>query len=98
MDQVVAPVIDSSVSASTWCPRAFNETRQSAREPTDIMHELSNLIPDHEPSQIILSASGELALRSFDPKQEDAAKCLSGTLLLPPHAPLTCRPPSNTTQ
>jgi len=23
----VAPVIDSSVSASTWCPRAFNETR-----------------------------------------------------------------------
>ncbi len=62
------------------------------------MHELSNLIRDHEPSQIILSATGEFAMRSFDPKQEDEAKWLSGTLLLPRDALMQCRQASNTSE
>ena len=98
MDQAVAPVIDSAVSASTWCPRAFTETRQSAREPTDIKHELSHLIRDREPSQIILSATGEFSMRSLDPKQEDEANWLSGTLLLPRDALMQCRQAGNTSE
>ncbi len=62
------------------------------------MHELSHLIRDREPSQIILSATGEFAMRSFDPKQEDEANWLNGTLLLPRDALMQCRQVGNTSE
>ena len=76
----------------------LNPTNSSARESTDIMHELSHLIRDHEPSQIILSATGEFAMSSFDPKQEDEANWLSGTLLLPRDALMQCRDAGKTSE
>jgi Zn-dependent peptidase ImmA (M78 family) len=61
----------------------LNPTNSAARESTDIMHELSHLLRNHEPSQIILSSTGNFAMRSFDAKQEDEANWLGGALLLP---------------
>ena len=56
------------------------------------------MIRDHEPSQIILSATGEFAMRSFDPKQEDEANWLSGALLLPRDALMQCREAGKTSE
>jgi Zn-dependent peptidase ImmA (M78 family) len=47
------------------------------------MHELSHLIIGHEPSRVLLSVDGTLALRSYNQDQEDEASWLAGCLLLP---------------
>ena len=47
------------------------------------MHELSHVILDHEPTQLILSEAADVAMRSFDAKQEDEANWLGWTMLLP---------------
>lgn len=69
----------------------YNSGNSSGRQSSDIMHELSHVILGHEPSQVILSGDGQLAMRSFDSKQEDEANWLSWTLLLPRAALMHCR-------
>jgi hypothetical protein len=61
----------------------YNGQNSSGRQSSDIMHELSHIILDHDPSQIILSTDGMIGMRSFDAKQEDEANWLGWTLLLP---------------
>ena len=68
----------------------FNGSNSSGRQSSDIMHELSHVILNHEPSQVILSVDGQLAMRTFDPKQEDEANWLGWTLLLPRPALMHC--------
>jgi hypothetical protein len=68
----------------------FNGSNSLGRQSSDIMHELSHVILNHEPSQVILSVNGQLAMRTFDPKQEDEANWLGWTLLLPRPALMHC--------
>lgn len=68
----------------------YNGRNSKGRQSSDIMHELSHVILNHEPSQIILSVDGELAMRTYDGKQEDEANWLGWTLLLPRPALTHC--------
>jgi len=68
----------------------YNSNNSSGRQSSDIMHELSHVMLDHEPSQVILSMNGDMAMRSFDAKQEDEANWLGWTLLLPRPALVHC--------
>jgi len=60
-----------------------NPSNSAGRQASDIMHELSHVILNHEPSQLILSETTEIAMRSFNAKQEDEANWLGWALLLP---------------
>jgi hypothetical protein len=68
----------------------YNDRNSFGRQSSDIMHELSHIILDHEPSQVILSVDGSIGMRSFDAKQEDEANWLGWTLLLPRPALMHC--------
>jgi Zn-dependent peptidase ImmA (M78 family) len=68
----------------------YNDRNSAGRQSSDIMHELSHIILDHEPSQVILSVDGQIGMRSFDAKQEDEANWLGWTLLLPRPALMHC--------
>jgi Zn-dependent peptidase ImmA (M78 family) len=68
----------------------YNDRNSSGRQSSDIMHELSHIILDHDPSQVILSVDGLLGMRTFDAKQEDEANWLGWTLLLPRPALAHC--------
>lgn len=47
------------------------------------MHEPAHLITGHNPSKVLLSQDGTVALRSFNRQQEEEAAWLSGCLLVP---------------
>jgi len=68
----------------------YNDRSSSGRQSSDIMHELSHIILDHDPSQVILSVDGLMGMRSFDAKHEDEANWLGWTLLLPRPALMHC--------
>jgi hypothetical protein len=68
----------------------FNPRNSLGRQASDIMHELAHIILNHEPSQLILSESGALAMRSFNARQEDEANWFGWTLLLPRAALMHC--------
>jgi Zn-dependent peptidase ImmA (M78 family) len=62
----------------------YNPKHSSGRQSSDITHELSHFILDHQPATIVLSADlDSVGMRSFNQKQEDEANCLAWTLLLP---------------
>jgi len=62
----------------------YNPLHSPGRRVSDITHELSHFILDHQPAKIILSADLDgMTMRSFNQKQEDEANCLAWTLLLP---------------
>lgn len=61
----------------------YNPRKSSGRQSSDITHELSHTILEHQPATIIFSAELDLGLRSFNQKQEDEANCLAWSLLLP---------------
>jgi len=67
-----------------------NPSNSAGRQSSDIMHELSHVILDHEPTQLILSETANVAMRSFDAKQEDEANWLGWTILLPRLALMHC--------
>jgi IrrE N-terminal-like domain len=67
-----------------------NPNNSAGRQSSDIMHELSHVILDHEPTQLILSEAADVAMRSFDAKQEDEANWLGWTMLLPRPALIHC--------
>ncbi|NNN07162.1 MAG: ImmA/IrrE family metallo-endopeptidase [Elusimicrobia bacterium] len=64
----------------------YNPSHSSGRQSSDITHEFSHIIIGHEPSKLILSADGEMVMRSHDQKQEDEASWLAGCILLPREA------------
>lgn len=61
----------------------YNPRKSIGRQSSDITHELSHNILEHQPATIIYSAEMDLGLRSFNQKQEDEANCLAWSLLLP---------------
>lgn len=59
----------------------FNPLRSAGRQSSDIAHELSHLILEHELSEI--EYLGEIAFRTCRSDQEEQATSLGATLLLP---------------
>jgi hypothetical protein len=64
----------------------FNPTTSKGRQTNDITHELAHILLEHPPTTVILSADFNIAMRTFDQKQEDEANWLAGCLLLPREA------------
>jgi len=54
------------------------------------MHELAHFLLDHKPTTIIISEELDIAICSFDAKQEDEANWLAWAVLLPRAALLEC--------
>jgi hypothetical protein len=79
-----------SFAVDTEITVIYNDRNSAGRQSSDIMHELSHIILDHDPSQVILSVDGQIGMRSFDAKQEDEANWLGWTLLLPRPALMHC--------
>jgi Zn-dependent peptidase ImmA (M78 family) len=69
----------------------YNPRRSSGRKSSDISHELAHFIIGHEPSSMILSQDGSIAMRTFDRKQEDEANWLAWCLLIPREALIWCK-------
>lgn len=55
----------------------FNST---ARQQSDIMHELSHIICEHEGRQIDIGITIPIGMREFNEEQEEEAKCLGSIL------------------
>ncbi len=69
----------------------YNARKSPGRQASDITHELSHLILNHDPATVILSESTDISMRTFDQKQEDEANCLAWSLLLPRDALFVAR-------
>jgi len=69
----------------------YNPRRSKGRQASDITHELAHLILDHDPGTVVFSHDGQIAMRSFNQKQEDEANWLAWVLLLPRDALMACR-------
>ncbi len=61
----------------------YNSSHSKARQSSDIMHELSHILLNHEPSKFIMNPTVGVTLRDYNENQEDEAKWLAGCLLLP---------------
>lgn len=89
--EVVAQLLD--VDPRGWSATAqevegravivYNPRHSRGRQAADITHELAHLLLGHEPSTIIVSHDGAIAMRSYNRSQEDEASWLAACLLLP---------------
>jgi Zn-dependent peptidase ImmA (M78 family) len=62
----------------------YNNRHVINRQSSDIMHELSHIILDHKPIEMMLfSKDLDIVLRDYDEDAEEEATWLSGCLLLP---------------
>jgi hypothetical protein len=62
----------------------YNSTHHESRQSNDIMHELSHIILNHKPIEmLLLSQSTDIVLREYDNNMEEEANWLAGCLLLP---------------
>ncbi len=61
----------------------YNSAHSPARQNSDLMHELSHILLNHEPGMTFVDPNSGLALRSHDKAQEEEAAWLAGCLLLP---------------
>lgn len=64
----------------------LNSSHSAGRQSSDLMHELSHLILDHQSQEMNASSEGVLMLSAYEKDQEDEADWLSGCLLLPREA------------
>lgn len=63
-----------------------NQTHSPRRQESDIMHELSHILCNHEPSQLVKLDFFPIPFRSYDPVQEEEASWLGACLQLPRNA------------
>jgi IrrE N-terminal-like domain len=61
----------------------YNPAHSPARQNSDLMHELSHILLNHEPGMTFVDPNSGLAVRAHDKPQEDEASWLAGCLLLP---------------
>lgn len=64
----------------------YNPRKSKGRRASDIAHELAHFILAHQPGTLILLSDGDIAMRTFDSKQEEEANWLAWCLLLPREA------------
>jgi len=72
-----------TIPSDGWPLVVYNSTHSLARQNSDLMHELSHILLNHEPGMTFIDPRSGLALRSHDPLQEEEAGWLAGCLLLP---------------
>lgn len=60
-----------------------NPTHSSARQESNLVHEMAHLLCKHEPTQLTPLAGTSFVLRGYDADQEAEADCLAGCLKLP---------------
>ena len=63
-----------------------NSQHSPERQNSDIMHELSHLILEHEPARVDMTQERLMILDTYDRTQEDEANWLAGALLVPREA------------
>lgn len=61
----------------------YNPTHSRGRHESNVMHEISHVICDHEPSKFVTFNGCSLSLRTCDSEQEEEADWLCGCLKLP---------------
>lgn len=61
----------------------LNTAHSPARQESDLMHEASHLLCEHEPSELVTIPGLDLPIRTFNKAQEEEADWLAGCLLLP---------------
>lgn len=61
----------------------YNPRKSKGRRASDIAHELAHFILDHQPGTLYVHPDNNIAMRTFDIKQEDEANWLAWCLLLP---------------
>jgi Zn-dependent peptidase ImmA (M78 family) len=61
----------------------LNSAHSSARQASDLMHEISHILLGHRPSEISVTQDQILLLNIFNADQENEANWMSGSLLLP---------------
>lgn len=61
----------------------LNSSHSSARQASDLTHELAHRIRGHEAQEVDVTPDGLMLLRNYDKAQEEEADWLSGCLLLP---------------
>jgi len=62
----------------------YNDQHSRDRQSSDVMHELSHILLDHKPIEMVLfSKELDVVLRDYDEDAEEEATWLSGCLLLP---------------
>ena len=78
----------SSWSAVTLIDRGrrliiVNSAHVPVRQNSDLMHEISHLVLEHEPARVDMTEQGLMILNNYDKKQEAEADWLGGALLVP---------------
>ena len=61
----------------------FNPAHSPARQNSDLMHEVAHLLMEHKPGTVYIDPRTQMALRHYDPGQEEQANWLAACLLLP---------------
>lgn len=69
----------------------LNSSHSTGRQASDLTHELSHRILEHETHEMNISAEGVMLLSAYDKQQEDEADWLSASLLLPREALLSIK-------
>ena len=72
-----------TVSAAHRDAIILNPNHRRGRYSSDVMHELSHLLLDHDPNTIFFAGQEDVALRGFNKDAEEEADWLAGALLLP---------------
>jgi Zn-dependent peptidase ImmA (M78 family) len=65
-----------SLTTSKRAVVIYNPCHSKARQASDIAHELAHFILSHQPSKLVVSADGQIVMRSYDSKQEEEANWL----------------------
>jgi len=74
----------SAITVPGKCPLiVYNPRHSTARQNSDLMHELAHILLGHKPPMIFMDPNHDLVLRSHDQTQEEEANWLAGCLLLP---------------
>lgn len=61
----------------------YNPTHSTGRHESNVMHEISHILCEHEPSKFVTFEGCTFALRTCNPDQEEEANWLTGCLKLP---------------
>lgn len=69
----------------------LNASHSLARQASDLTHELSHRVLEHEAQEVDVTEEGIMLLRNYEKAQEEEADWLSGCLLLPREALLHIR-------